>query len=260
MSTPPYRVGLACPVRASCLHRTHCPDCINGSEFVTRVVGVVHPAHQATQAARRAVKQARQEAKHSPAAERGRRSAHKGRRVEQDAARFFGGHRVPLSGALDGLPNDVIVPAPGQHVPADLEARAGYQWLLAHGGWRAEAKGRRAGLEWLTTRLASADWVAIHRPDGPWLYAVTGERFRQGFASGVVDALREERFRPRLGPWEGPAGLNGRREVRHKIQTLWQWLRAENADLLLFKRDRAPWVVMMDEAHWAAWLAHADPI
>ena len=260
MSIAPCRVGRACPVRAACLHPTHCPDCIDGSEFATRLVGIVHPAHEAAHAARRAVKQARKEAQHSPAAERGRRSAHKGRRVEHEAARFFGGRRVPLSGALDGLPNDVVLPAPGQPVPADLDARAEYQWLLAHGGWRAEVKGRRTGLEWLTTRLETVDWVAIHQQDGPWLYAVSGDRFRQGVDVEVADALRAEGLRPRLGPWEGPLGTRGRREVRQKIQTLWDWLHAETADVLLFKRDRAPWVVVMDEAHWVAWQAGSHGI
>lgn len=256
-AAPVYPVGRRCPVRAACAHPTHCPDCLNGSEFVTTVPGVTHPAHAAAAVAQKAQRAARKAAKGSPAAQRGRRSQRKGKTGEQDAARAFGGRRVPLSGALEGLPNDVLIPAPGQRVPPELNIPQGFRWLLDHGGWRTEAKRRQNTCPWIYTRLATYDWIAFRPPDGPWLYAVTRERWLVGFSPAVRAALRADTAP--LGDWRGPEQIRGRREIRQRVETLWTWLTHEDADAILLRNDRADWVVIVDAAHWAAWLAAAPP-
>ena len=185
------------------------------------------PAVAARQAERKA---ARKAAKTSDASLRGKRAARKGRRVEQEAARYFDGKRVPLSGALDGLSNDVVLP----------------------NGWRTEVKARASGLPWLYTDLERYDWVAFCDSDGRWLVAVTGERFLAGFSA-------EERTAIQTVPWQfgvvAPGGVGGCLKARARVDTLWQWLAAENADALLFKADRRGWLVICDTAHWRAWLA-----
>ena len=188
------------------------------------------PAVAARQAERKA---ARKAAKTSDASRRGKRAALKRRRVEQEAARYFDGKRVPLSGALDGLSNDVVLP----------------------NGWRTEVKARASGLPWLYTDLERYHWVAFCDPDGRWLVAVTGERFVAGFSAEDGTVLQTV-------PWRigvvAPGEVRGCLKARAKVETLWQWLAAEDADALLFKADRQAWLVICDLAHWWAWLS-ADP-
>lgn len=212
-----------CPVGDNCRVPSHCPYCVEGSEYRPINRAIPFPATAVRQAARRVERKA---AKQTDASQRGKRSARKGRRVEQEAARFFGGTRVPLSGALDGLANDVVLP----------------------NGWRAEVKARATGLSWLYADLADYDWVAIRDPADRWLVAVTGERFQSGFST-------EERAAIHRTPWQlgsATAGsLRGCLKARAKVDTLWRWLEAEDADVLLFKADRRGWIVLCDAVHWA---------
>lgn len=219
-----------CPVGANCRVPTHCPYCVEGSEYRPVDRAIPFPAAAARQAARKA---ARQAAKTTDASRRGKRSARKGRRVEQEAARYFAGKRVPLSGALDGLDNDVV---------------------LAN-GWRTEVKARASGLSWLYADLSHSDWVAFRDRSDRWLVAVTGERFLAGFSA-------EERTAIQAVPWRlgvvAASGLQGCLKERARVDTLWQWLQAENADALLFKADRRGWLVICDTEHWRVWLAPAN--
>ena len=225
--TPPTGWAARCPVGGNCRVPTHCPYCVEGSEYRPVDRAIPFPAAAARQAERKA---ARKAAKTSDASLRGKRAARKGRRVEQEAARYFDGRRVPLSGALDGLSNDVVLP----------------------NGWRTEVKARASGLPWLYTDLERYDWVAFCDSDGRWLVAVTGERFLAGFSA-------EERTAIQTVPWQfgvvAPGGVGGCLKARARVDTLWQWLAAENADALLFKADRRGWLVICDTAHWRAWLA-----
>lgn len=219
-----------CPVGANCRVPTHCPYCVGGSEYrpVDRAIRL--PAAVERETARRV---ARQAARQTDAAQRGRRSARKGRRVEQEAVRFFGGRRVPLSGALDGLDNDVVLP----------------------NGWRAEVKARAQGLSWLYADLRHQDWVAMQSPDGRWLVAMTGARWRVGFSPAERAALSAVPWR--LGSVT-TGSVSGCLKARARVDTLWQWLAAESADVLLFKADRQGWLVICDAPHWVWWLA-GDP-
>jgi hypothetical protein len=216
-----------CPVGANCRVPTHCPYCVDGSEYRPVDRAIRFPTTVARAAARRS---ARTTARQSAASQRGRRSARKGRRAEQDAVRYFGGRRVPLSGALDGLDNDVVLP----------------------NGWRAEVKARAAGLSWLYADLRQHDWVGIRGPDGRWLVAMTGARWRVGFSP-------QDRAAVRAVPWRLGSvttdSVSGCLKARARVDTLWQWLAAESADVLLFKADRQGWLVMCDTPHWVAWLA-----
>ena len=218
-----------CPVGANCRVPSHCPYCVEGSEYRPMDRAIRFPAAAARQAERKA---ARQAAKTSDASRRGKRSARKGRRVEQEAARYFGGKRVPLSGALDGLANDVVLP----------------------NGWRVEVKARASGLSWLYADLARYDWVAVRDPADRWLVAVTGERFLAGFSAEARAAIP-------TAPWQfgvvATAEIRGCLKARAKVDTLWQWLAAEHADALLFKADRRGWLVICDPEHWRAWLANS---
>ena len=219
-----------CPVGANCRVPTHCPYCVEGSEYRPVDRAIPFPAAAARQAARKA---ARQAAKTTDASRRGKRSARKGRRVEQEAARYFAGKRVPLSGALDGLANDVVLP----------------------NGWRAEVKARASGLSWLYADLARYDWVAVRDPAARWLVAVTGERFLAGFAPSERTALQAV---PLQAGVVATGGVRGCLKARAKVDTLWQWLEAEHADALLFKADRRGWLVICDAAHWQAWHTAQD--
>lgn len=208
----------ACPVAANCRASTHCPFCIDGSEY--RPIDRRVPFPAAAEARRRHAA-ARRAQRASPAARSGRRSVRKGRRAERDAVRLFGGERVPLSGQLDGHPNDTVLP----------------------NAWRTEVKARRDGFGWLTDRLVRQPVLAIHTPDGPSLVAMAGAVFQTG-PDAVPDPLRTD---PLAWP---PAFCVTRRRVKQ----LWNWLTAEQADALLVKIDRQPWVVLMDLDHWRRWI------
>jgi len=215
-----------CPVGANCRVPTHCPYCVAGSEYQPRDRSIPWPATATRVAAAHA---ARAAARQTPAAVRGRRAARKGRRLEQEAARVFGGQRVPLSGALDGLANDVVFP----------------------NGWRAEVKGRAQGFAWLYAALATHAWVVVRDGTGRDLYAVTGDQWRLGFPPPVRGTLRRTTWA--VGDRPG----NGWGCTRSRLTTVWRWLAAEAADVLLFKADRQAWLVLMDQAHWDAWLGGA---
>lgn len=213
-----YRRSVSpCPVAHHCQQPTHCPYCIDGSEYVPDAARVPHPAQVAARQARQA---ARRGARQTAAAQTGRRSVRKGRRVERAAVQYFGGERVPLSGMLDGHPNDTVLP----------------------NGWRAEVKARHDGLGWLIARIAETPVVAVQTPDGPSLIAVAGAVFRVG-PPAVPEPYRADPL-----TWPPTA-----RVTRKRVKQLWDWLTAEQADVLLIKIDRQPWLVVMDVAHWRQW-------
>lgn len=231
-STPPSSWAARCPVGGNCRVPTHCPYCVEGSEYRPVDRTIPFPAVAVRRAERKA---ARQAAQATEASRRGKRAARKGRRGEQEAARVFAGERVALSGALDGLPNDVVLPS----------------------GWRTEVKRRASGLSWLYADLERYDWVAFCDPADRWLVAVTRERFLAGFSSEECAVILNTAWH--VG--EARAGdRRGRLRARAKVKTLWQWLEAENADALLFKADRHNWLVICDSAHWGAWLAPAQAV
>ncbi len=112
---------LRCPVGQNCGHPWNCAFCVDGSEYAPIDRKVVFPTVLERQVAR---KESIKAWKGTESYKGGVRSSRKGKRLEREAAAYFNGDRVPLSGALDGLPNDVV---------------------LRVGGWRAEVKGRANG-------------------------------------------------------------------------------------------------------------------
>lgn len=207
-----------CPVAQHCQQPTHCPYCVDGSEYVPDAARVPHPAQVAARQARQTERKVQRQ---QPAAQAGRRSVRKGRRVERDAVHYFGGARVPLSGMLDGHPNDVVLP----------------------NGWRAEVKGRRTGWGNILQRVTLTSVVFLPQPA---LVVIAGAVFRVG------PAAIPPPFRQDLQTWPADARLETARV------TQWvAWLTAEAADVLLIKIDRQPWLVVMDVPHWHQWMAGA---
>ena len=92
----------------------------------------------------------------------GKHSRDKGNRGEREFAELIGGKRVPLSGAVEGYDNDVI--------------GMGLRW---------EVKRRKSGFKTLTTWLrgneneAPPDALALRDDRGPWIVAMTLERFKE---------------------------------------------------------------------------------
>lgn len=229
---------MTCPVVENCRDTTHCPYCVGGSEYRPIDRRVEFPTAIERREALRLAKAAHRQ---TVAYQRGKRAAHKGKRLERELARFVEGHRVPLSGALDGLPNDVV----------------------AKNGWRLESKGRGGGFGLLFRWLGEAEVVALREPEGeePWLFAcrldwlllhMTREQ-PEGDGESVVRAVEAVRRAP------GAAALpGGVRCVVRRTDALVQfrrWLRAEDADVLCPHRDRAGFAAVMDASHLAALLA-----
>ena len=187
--------------------------------------------------------EAKREHRASESYRTGRRSNQKGKRREREVAKLLGGERVPLSGALDGHPNDVILP----------------------NGWRTEVKARQNGLAFLYSWVETADVVAFREPDQPWLFGMTLQRFklwldgaglRRQAVAGAIAALNHGAARAQVGKSvvvEGHERKSGFKAIR-------QWLAAENADALLFKADRQEWLVVMDEKHLRTLLSGAPEI
>ena len=159
-------VRLPCPVRANCLTPTHCPYCIDGSEYTPRDRRVLFPAVAARKAAQKA-------ARHSPAARRGRRARQRGLKAEREAARTFDATVVPGSGMWDGLPNDLVLPA----------------------GWRAEAKERTGHFGLLYRWTARDGVVQWTEPDGVVYVAMAQLVYQSGFRPAPVAHTRTGGFR-----------------------------------------------------------------
>jgi len=83
-----------------------------------------------------------------------KRSVAKGKRREREVARLLGGRRVPLSGAAEGFPGDVVLPC----------------------GWRGGGEARRGGFKQLYRWLEKADALAIRADRRPWLLVLPLER------------------------------------------------------------------------------------
>gem|GEM_PF-1088882 len=196
-----------CPVIANCLASTHCPFCVDGSEYQPIDRKIVFP----TQAARIA---ARKEWRKSMAFRNGRGNARKGRQGEREVARLFGGQRVPMSGILDGLPNDNVLP----------------------NGWRVETKRRKSGLTRLYTRLTrgDVDVLIVEDEDGPPL--VVAPRTIWDLL-GSPPSLKGVR-------WARVVWAGGTKTIR-------RWLSAEQADAVLFRADRRDWLVIFEASRLA---------
>ncbi len=168
----------SCPVKGNCKTPTHCPFCVNGSEYRPIDRSVLFPAEAARVAGR---KVAKREWKTTEQYRGGKRSARKGKRLEREAAAVFGGARVPLSGALEGLPNDVV--------------------LLD--GLRAEVKGRGNGFGVLYGWLAKADVVIFPSVHGDLV--LMGSAHFQCLQAGVLPetwrVLRKDRSLKQLEDW-----------------------------------------------------------
>ena len=157
---------MACAVRANCLTITHCPYCIDGSEYTPRDRQVLFPTVAARKAARKAARQ-------SPAARRGRRARRQGLKAEREAARAFDAAVVPGSGMWDGLPNDLVFPA----------------------GWRAEAKERTGHFGLLYRWTARDGVVQWTEPDGGVYVAMAQLVYQSGFRPSPVAHTRTGGFR-----------------------------------------------------------------
>lgn len=90
----------------------------------------------------------------------GKASRDKGARGELEFAKLVGGHRVPLSGAVEGYGNDVVLP----------------------NGMKAEVKRRASGFktlyEWVLDEREKPDIVAFRADRKPWLVTMTAEKYR----------------------------------------------------------------------------------
>ena len=89
----------------------------------------------------------------------GKAQRDKGARGEREFAKIVGGSRVPLSGAVEGYTNDVILP----------------------NGWKAEVK-RRKDMEktlysWILDEREKPDLVAFRADNKPWIIALTLDKF-----------------------------------------------------------------------------------
>lgn len=229
---------MTCPVVENCRDTTRCPYCVNGSEYTPVDRRVLFPTVVERKEARRLAKAAHRQ---TMAYRRGKRAAHKGKRLEREFARLVEGHRVPLSGALDGLPNDVV----------------------AKNAWRLESKGRGDEFGLLFRWLGEAEVVALREPEGdePWLFAcrldwllvhMTRDQ-PEGEGQAVVRVVETVRRAPAVVTLPG-----GVRCVVHRTDSLVQfrrWLRAEDADVLCPHRDRVGFAAVMDPGHLAALLA-----
>lgn len=89
----------------------------------------------------------------------GRSAKQKGNRGEREFAELTGGHRVPLSGAVDGYEGDVILP----------------------NGWMAEVKRRKSGLktlyDWVLNEREEPDVVAFRADRMPWIVTMELDKF-----------------------------------------------------------------------------------
>lgn len=221
---------MECPVASNCkVASRNCPFCVNGSEYVPIDKRALFPAEEERLKARA---EARREHKQSDAYKIGKRSKRKGSRREREVAKLLGGERVPLSGALDGHPNDVVLP----------------------NGWRTEVKARKAGLAVLYGWIEDADVVAFRETGGEWLFVMDlphfklwldGERVRRQSLAAALSAIRRGETNLVVGKHLRFAA----RERKSGFATIRAWLKAENADALLYKADRRDWLVIMDERH-----------
>jgi hypothetical protein len=226
---------MTCPVAGNCRDTTRCPFCVGGSEYQPIDRRIPFPAVAERREARRL---ARLEHRASAAYRRGKRSQRKGPRLERELARLVGGRRVPMSGALDGLPNDVV----------------------ARNGWRLESKGRADGFGLIYRWLGEAEVVAMREPEGeaPWLFACRlgwmtarlADDQPEGDGEAVVRAVEGVRGLVAL-----PGGVRCAVRRTDSLTLVRRWLTAESADALCVRRDRAGWVAVMDAGHLAALLA-----
>lgn len=219
-----------CSVSENCkVSGQNCPFCINGNEYSPVDKRVLFPA----EAERLQVRaDARREHRQSEAYKVGKKSNRKGKRREREIAKLLGGERVPMSGALDGLPNDVVLP----------------------NGWRTEVKARKSGLAVLYGWLEDADVVAFREIGGEWLFVMDlahfklwldGESIRRQSLAAALAAIGRGETSLVVGKHLRFAA----RERKSGFATIRAWLKAENADALLYKADRKDWLVVMDEAH-----------
>jgi hypothetical protein len=91
----------------------------------------------------------------------GKMQRDKGARGEREFAKLIGGKRVPLSGAMDGFSNDVLLP----------------------NGWGVEVKRRKSGFTqlygWIEDEREKPDVVALRTDNKQWIVCMTIEKFKE---------------------------------------------------------------------------------
>lgn len=219
-----------CEVRWNCNTPTHCPFCVDGSEYSPKNKKVPFPSQARRERER---KDARRQHKRSASYKSGRSNQRKGKRREREVAKLFGGARVPLSGIMDGHPNDVLL----------------------DNGWRVEVKARGSGLGVLYGWLEDADVIAFREPGGTWLFAMSGSSFKSWNGLGLTTRRSAKTLLRKLDRPSFEVRLPGGallipRERRGGFSTIRGWLKAEKADALFFKADRKDWLVILDGDHF----------
>lgn len=85
----------------------------------------------------------------------GKASRDKGNRREREFAKLVGGQRVPLSGAMQGYDQDVILP----------------------NGWKVQVKSEADGWRKIYKILEAADVLALKADNRPWLVVLPVDKF-----------------------------------------------------------------------------------
>lgn len=104
----------------------------------------------------------------------GKKSQRKGATGEREFAKLTGGLRVPMSGAMEGFSNDVILP----------------------NGMKAEVK-RRKEMEktlygWILDERENPDLVAFRADNKPWIVAMTLDKFKYFLEQEEQNARRKQ--------------------------------------------------------------------
>lgn len=191
---------------------------------------------------------------------RGQHNQRKGRRLEQAFAHRFGGRRMPLSGALDGHPGDVVLPQGWRYECRGRETgyALAYRWV-AIAGWAVVTDGTR----WML--LAREDVAALVLAGAPRVWPPGADRLPLPalLAREPVPVTREHRQTAArlIRAWAAgstrPTFHGEPRPVVRTAQakTLFAWLfedRRGEPDGLALKADRQPWLVAWDIPHAVA--------
>jgi hypothetical protein len=90
----------------------------------------------------------------------GKSQRDKGARREREFAELIGGHRTPLSGAVEGYPNDVI--------------GLGMEWEV-----KARKDGFKELYKWIEDTRENPDALALKADRKQWLVCMTLEKFME---------------------------------------------------------------------------------
>ncbi|MCY0884252.1 MAG: hypothetical protein OWV35_00015 [Firmicutes bacterium] len=235
-----------CPVADRCRARgATCAWCADGSAYAGpgRYPRVPVPRTQPDPAHRR----------------RGQHAQRKGRRLEQAFAHRFGGRRMPLSGALDGHPGDVVLPNGWRYECRGRETgyALAYRWVAA-AGWAVVTDGTR----WML--LAREDVAALVLAGAPRVWPPEADRLplpallaREPVPVTRAHQARARRLRQAWTVERPPVWRSATGPVVRTAQakTLFAWLfedRRERPDGLALKADRKPWLLAWDLPHAVA--------